>query len=290
MDVIEDRTVLEAGNVHYVACIVADEFSSNPYKDWDQLGSFYVPNWDYEDRGRAHLAELIDGLDSPDVDTSKMSRRLRDKTEDCSWYEDSHASDWRELYQRSDPSGIYLIVQYNESRYGGNALNVMDDDDESTRNYAILYMTAERIRTEYNVKRITKAIRDQTREALTSELAPFNAWANGEVYGYYTLRQVLDDDGETISSEEVEDGSCWGYYGSDEWEYMYSEAKRSAEYDHAAREEVRHAAYASLDLFDAASYPETSIDDAIGAFHARINEGFAAIGEVTRKLSPIAIG
>ena len=41
----------------------------------------------------------------------------------------------------------------------------------------------------------------------------YEQWSNGDVYGYV----IEDSDG-----EEVEDGSCWGYYGTDDCE---SEAK-----------------------------------------------------------------
>jgi hypothetical protein len=120
-----------------------------------------------------------------------------------------------------------------------------------------------------------------------------DAWQNGEVYGWYLLRQVLDDDGETLESEHLD--SCFGYYGDSEISYMYECATDAAERDHANREkeEAEREArdhwratqgYLALDLFDAASYPEPTLYDVAGAYQARLNAGMESIGECTRKL------
>lgn len=64
-----------------------------------------------------------------------------------------------------------------------------------------------------------------------SSLKQWAAWAEGDVFGY----RVLDPQG-----REVEDGSCWGYYGfSIEHDYVLSEARSAAEYD--AKERVAQA-------------------------------------------------
>ena len=41
----------------------------------------------------------------------------------------------------------------------------------------------------------------------------------------------------------------------------------------------------SMDLFDAASYPEPTMSDVAGAYEARLNEQFSELGRVTRKLT-----
>jgi hypothetical protein len=107
-----------------------------------------------------------------------------------------------------------------------------------------------------------------------------DAWQNGEVYGWYLLRQVLDDDGETLESEHID--SCWGYYGWSERVYMYGMAEEIARLDHQQRTAPTWGW--SLDLFDAASYPEPSMYDVAGAYQARLNAGMESIGECTRKL------
>ena len=286
-NVIEDRTVLEVGNVQYVACIVQDEWQDNPLNDWDHDVSFYVPP---SDRNTNHLAKLIDST-QPSVWTSDAPLYLQDAVEE-SYYDHSNAWVNVRLYRNRDKSGMYFAAQYNEDRYGGDAITVYWDDADAEREGGnlMVYVSYDTIRKNWNVKRITQAIRDNVRGVIESTLQTFNAWANGEVYGYYTLRQELDEDGETISSEEVNLWELGGdpsptIYGYDGISELYDAAKVNAEYDHAAREATASHAMQSMDLFDAASYPEPTMSDVAGAYEARLNEQFAELGRVTRKLA-----
>lgn len=45
----------------------------------------------------------------------------------------------------------------------------------------------------------------------------WSAWAWGDVYGVASIHRpaTLDEDGDEIEGEEIPDGSCWGFYGSD---------------------------------------------------------------------------
>ena len=281
-DVIDDRIVFEHGNVQYVACIVPDFDPGNPLKDWDQSVSFYVPHWDGRNRDHRHIETMLDST-LPTIPFKREHESLYERTMNASWYDDVPASDWLKLFRRNDPSGLYFIVNIVDDRMGYR-LYWADDDDDSTCDYAIAYRTSAQIREDHMVRRITRKVREQAESNIRADVKTQNAYFAGDVYGYYVLRQVLDDDGETIESEEVDDGSCWGYYGSDEWEYMYSEAKAAAEHDYANREEQSSLNSLALDLFDAASYPEPSMSDVAGAYPARRNEGMEAIGAATRKL------
>jgi len=66
----------------------------------------------------------------------------------------------------------------------------------------IIYISKEKIRSEYGVKAITKKIREKVISALQAEIEEFSAYLNGDVYGY----TVEDKNGEELES-------CWGYYG-----------------------------------------------------------------------------
>lgn len=56
-------------------------------------------------------------------------------------------------------------------------------------------------------------------ECLKAEVKLFDAYLKGEVYGY----RLFDK-----NDEELE--SCWGFYGDDEFDYMFSELDAHAEY------------------------------------------------------------
>jgi hypothetical protein len=67
-----------------------------------------------------------------------------------------------------------------------------------------IFVSKERIRNEYGVKRITKKVLEKVESVLKSEIDVYGDYLNGSVYGY-----VLKDD----KGEEVD--SCWGFYGYD---------------------------------------------------------------------------
>lgn len=285
-DVIDDRVVLESGNVQYVACIVPDFDPSNPLKEWDQSVSFYVPVWDCENRNQKHVASLLDNEDGDiPVDIWKIcdqSQSLRDKTTEAGWYDDTYAHDWLTLLRRCDPSGLYFIVSIIDDRMGYR-ISFEPDDDESTRDYAIAYRTAEEIRKDFGVKRITAKVRAQAEANIRADIKTQNAYFAGEVFRYYLIREELDDNGETIDSQEIdcEPYDAWGW---EQVEELYEYAKREAENDQFNREATASHAILMLDTFDAASYHELSMDDVVGAYEARLFAAFENLGNVTRQM------
>ena len=62
----------------------------------------------------------------------------------------------------------------------------------------------EKLRKEYNVKKITEKIKEKAKEVLLGEVDVYDSYITGEVYGF----KLEDLDGELI------DG-CYGFYGQD---------------------------------------------------------------------------
>jgi hypothetical protein len=67
-----------------------------------------------------------------------------------------------------------------------------------------IFVSKEKLRKEYSVKRITKKEIERATKILLAELETYDNYLRGEVYGY----TLLNENG------EVED-SCWGFIGSD---------------------------------------------------------------------------
>lgn len=67
-----------------------------------------------------------------------------------------------------------------------------------------IYVSKEKIRKEFNVKRITKKIIQKVKKNLSSEIEVYSEYLDGNVYGY-----VLEDE----NGNEID--SCWGFYGYD---------------------------------------------------------------------------
>lgn len=72
----------------------------------------------------------------------------------------------------------------------------------------------EDIRKEYNIRRITKKVREKVAEILKSEVATYNQYIEGEVYGYKVFSGVPEDTPDNeVEEVGTEEDSCWGYYG-----------------------------------------------------------------------------
>lgn len=75
---------------------------------------------------------------------------------------------------------------------------------------------------------------------IRGEVEIFDAYLTGDVFGYV----LEDEDGDTLES-------CWGYYGSDEHEYMWSELDSQAAY-HIKKIEEAEAAQVAANEAEAA--------------------------------------
>lgn len=71
-----------------------------------------------------------------------------------------------------------------------------------------IYISYERIRKEYSVKRVTKKLRKQVREYLKGEVKTLDQYLTGDVYGY-----VSEVDG------------CNGFFGEEGYKQMLEEAR-----------------------------------------------------------------
>lgn len=68
-----------------------------------------------------------------------------------------------------------------------------------------IYVTRDKLLSEYSAKKVTKKILDQAEAVLRAEVKTYDQYLSGDVYGY----TVTDSKGEQTDS-------CWGYYGYDE--------------------------------------------------------------------------
>jgi hypothetical protein len=81
----------------------------------------------------------------------------------------------------------------------------------------IIYITKDKVRETFKVKRISTTLLKQVRETLQSEVKTYSQYLSGEVYGY----RILND-----QNEEVD--SCWGFYGLENVEAEAKEALQRA--------------------------------------------------------------
>jgi len=82
-----------------------------------------------------------------------------------------------------------------------------------------IYVSYEKLKSEYGWTYITKQRIKKIEEYLRNEVATYDNYLTGTVFGY----NVIDPDGESIDS-------CWGYYGYDSEKYIIEEAKDIIDY------------------------------------------------------------
>jgi len=68
----------------------------------------------------------------------------------------------------------------------------------------IIYVTYDKIRKEFGVKRISRKLKDRVKQMLINEIEETDQYLEGDVYGF----EVLTPNGDVVDS-------CWGFYGHD---------------------------------------------------------------------------
>lgn len=117
------------------------------------------------------------------------------------------------------PAGSVVLPVYLLDHSGLSVSCGSFGDPWDSGQLGFIYVTPDKIRTEYGVKRISAALRERVAGYLKGEIQTLDATLTGQVYGYV----VTNENGAHVDS-------CWGFY--DEEEAM-SEGLASAEY-HAA--------------------------------------------------------
>ena len=128
---------------------------------------------------------------------------LGDETE----LKSSDFSSWEELenyiYKEEDALIAIPVFMYDHSGLWINTTGFSCPWDSGQVGY--IYISKEKVRSEYNCKRISKKLKEMIREILCSEVDLYNDYLCGNVYGF-----TLTD---KENAEEI-DSSC-GFYGTD---------------------------------------------------------------------------
>ena len=114
----------------------------------------------------------------------------------------SHQSDlsMEHLRDRAERKATLLpVFLYDHSGLAMNTIGFHCPWDSGQVGY--VYVTLEAVRTEFGVKRITKALRERAEDILRAEIVSYDAYLGGRVYGY-----VIEHDGEEVDA-------CWGFVG-----------------------------------------------------------------------------
>jgi hypothetical protein len=112
----------------------------------------------------------------------------------------------RKLVYRSDVISLPLYL-YDHSGLTMNTTGFTCPWDSGQVGF--IYVTKEQLRREFSVQRVSKKLIKRTEEILRGEVATFDQYLCGDVYGY-----VITEPCEKCGQPEELD-SCWGFYGFD---------------------------------------------------------------------------
>ena len=177
----------------YTIDVVRDDLVENP-RNWDNLGTLALSASSWADETVACVEDLY-ALLLDDTDYMKWSN----KDQMYSDYTYDHEKAQRCLDQKYIVLPVYKM-DHGSVSFSTSTFNCPWDSGQD----GFIYVSKERIREEYSVKKISKKIRDIVIKSLEQEVGTFSMAVNGEVYAFC----VLDDDDEALDS-------CCGFVGYD---------------------------------------------------------------------------
>jgi hypothetical protein len=154
-----------------------DSDPSNPRTDWDNLGTFITFGNRYTSPDEHNYrTEDYGNLD-------ELTKAIKNKED---------IAIMLPVYRYEHGNVAYSTGSFNDSWDSGQC--------------GFIFISKKKAREEYNWKNLTKKRLEQLEKMLKHEVEIFSQWANGNVYGFI----CKDENG-----EEIEDGSCWGFFGYD---------------------------------------------------------------------------
>lgn len=206
-------------------------------REWDNLGTMACWHRRYnlgDEQPGGEPSEYLENLLDSDVLDRLQRRREREEAK-CSGLPDKEY--WAALRDIGDAHRERVMAEV-EKQYIILPLYLYDHSgitmttsgfhcpwDSGQVGY--IHVSLDKVRKEYSVKRVTKAIRARAERVLKAEVKVYATYLEGGYTGYV----VEDEDGEHIDS-------CWGF---DDIDYCREEAKSAADYEADRREEAARA-------------------------------------------------
>lgn len=183
-DHVED---IKIDDTPYTARIYRDTDSECPYEAWDCFSTY------------AHIGDRSDKLGDG---WDELPTDCIDDEDDENYGDYVYSQDiegLREFCQRKD----VIAIPYKVGYYGEVNRSYADDA------HGFVFATSAMIEKEYGD--LSQQSCQRALILLQGEFNTFQAWGSGDVYGYkIVLTEDLEEDDDP---DEIEEGSCWGFYG-----------------------------------------------------------------------------
>ena len=205
--------------------IIADNDPMNPREDCCNAGTMVCWHSRYilgdeqrRDNPDAWFDELVDSYRPGFADywDNDMYRCMIKVEYDAPQYKTQHEA-WQAARAKArgrilDKHYIMLPLRLYDhsgiSMYVGSQPSPFDPGGWDSGQVGWIYVTRDKAIEEWagKGKRLTRRARELAVKCLEGEVETYNQYLTGDVYGY-----VIEDE----TGEEVEDGSCWGFFGEE---------------------------------------------------------------------------
>lgn len=172
--------------------IAYDEFCSNPRIDMDNLGTIVA--W----HSRYDLTD--EGIDNRGGFREFLEFEMSDFYETYEGVEKATTERLMSLFRKENIILPVYMYEHGEIALSTTGFSCRWDSGQ----VGWIYVSKEKIREEYGVKRITKKTLEKVHAVLNDEIKTYGQYINGDVFSYV----VKDEEEEIIDS-------CSGFYGWD---------------------------------------------------------------------------
>jgi len=188
MNAIETRQVGQ-----YQVSVFYDEEPLNPRVDYDNFGTMVCEHRDYNLSDENHDFNSLVNVD-------------------C--YYNSFSEQVDSLIKNDKVLLALPLYLYDHSGIMMNTTGFSCNWDSGQ--VGIIYITKEKVKKEFKVKRISKQLKEKIRTYLINEVKMYDYYLTGNCYGY----TIKDQQGEILDS-------CWGYLG--DFDYCLKDGISTAE-------------------------------------------------------------
>ena len=129
-------------------------------------------------------------------------------------YNSSDYDNWNELKKQIEKDhDIAVILPLYLYDHSGITISTSPFScDWDSGQVGFIFITKDQIRSNWNIKRVTKKWIDRATEILESDVKTYDQYLTGDTYGFQVIEKTICECGHV---EENELDSCWGFFGTD---------------------------------------------------------------------------
>lgn len=133
------------------------------------------------------------------------SDELKIITNECGNWDECEAELKKRAVENGDPIAVILPISIYD--HSGITMFVGGASGWDCGKVGFIYCTKKDILKEWGGKYLTKKMLKKAEDLLNGEVETYDVYIRGDVVGY----MIMDENG-----EDIDDGSCWGYYSTED--------------------------------------------------------------------------